>query len=102
MRQVYHVRDFLARIEPGDMPMLTILLGSAQNVDEFPEPDMTANFRSYIDGAERLSTSIELQNLVLIPLTLVKIPAVKAEIRTGEIRARHAALSKSGGRDITA
>ncbi len=85
-RDVFDRRILLPRIEARDAPAFVALLGAAQDVDRAIDEGVAADFRADIERVENVAALIEFQNALLVPLAQVKVLAIVAEIRAGEIR----------------
>ena len=80
VRQILYLWSFLARIQTRDAPILIPLLCPAQDVDQFIDEYMPANFSADINDTQSFSAGVEFEDAMLVPLAQIQIFAVAAEI----------------------
>ncbi len=80
MREVFHLGCFLYRVEPCDTPILVPLLRPAQEVDQSIDEHVAAYLSVDINDAQNVSTRIEFEDAMLVPLTQVEMVTIVAEV----------------------
>src|SRR5205823_13668980 len=92
-RQILDLRPLLARIKSRDAPYFgfsrhIFVLAAADHIEHSVHKRVPADLCTDVYLAQDLSMRVILQQAPFVPLAQVKVLAIKAEIRAGEIRTR--------------